>query len=62
MPDSNQLDQTYHFIMRCFVETGRAPHYTDIAREFSVSPDDGKRLLHEVMAVGLPNWLYPETR
>ncbi len=44
MTGTSQLDQTYHFIMRCFVETGRAPHYTDIAREFSVSPDDGKRL------------------
>lgn len=61
MTDASQLDQTYNFIMRCFVETGRAPHYTDIARAFSVSPDDGKRLLHELMAVGLPNWLYPET-
>jgi hypothetical protein len=60
MTGASRLDQTYHFIMRCFVETGRAPHYTDIARAFSVSPDDGKRLLHEVMAVGLPNWLYPE--
>ncbi len=61
MTDTSQLDQTYHFIMRCFVETGRAPHYTDIAAEFSVSPDDGKRLLHEVMAAGLPNWLHPDT-
>lgn len=61
MTDTSQLDQTYHFIMRHFVETGQAPHYTDIAAEFSVSPVDGKRLLHEVMAVGLPNWLYPET-
>jgi hypothetical protein len=61
MTGASQLDQTYHFIIRRFVETGRAPHYTDIAHEFSVSPDDGKHLLHELMAVSLPNWLYPET-
>ena len=61
MASSSQLDQTYHFIMGRFVETGEAPHYTDIAREFSATPDEGKRLLHEVIAVGLPNWLYPGT-
>jgi hypothetical protein len=61
MSDTSRLDQTYHFIMRRFVETGWAPHYTDIAREFSVSPGDGKGLLHDVIAAGLPNWLYPET-
>lgn len=61
MADTDQLDQTYHFIMKCFVDTGQAPHYTDIAREFSVSPDEGKRLLHALMGAGLPNWLHPET-
>ena len=61
MTDAKEFDQAYHFIMRRFVETGEAPHYTDIAREFSVPPDDGKRLLQRVMAAGLPNWVYPET-
>lgn len=61
MTEASQLDKTYHFIMSNFVEGGRAPHYTDIAAEFSVSPADGKRMLHDVIAVGLPNWLYPET-
>ncbi len=61
MADSDQLDRTFHFIMQHFVGTGRAPHFTDIAREFDVSPADGQRLLHDVMALGLPNWLFPDT-
>lgn len=56
-----QLDRTYHFILESFVARGFAPHFTEIAREFSVNPDEGKKLLHELMATGLPIWLYPGT-
>jgi hypothetical protein len=38
--------------MNSFVERGQAPHYTDIATEFSVSPAVGKKFLHDVTAVG----------
>lgn len=61
MADPQQLDQTYHFVLERFVERGQAPHYTEIADEFSVSPDEGSRLLHDLMAVNLPNWLFPGT-
>ena len=36
MADTRQLDRTYHFIMEAFVERGQAPHFTEIARAFSV--------------------------
>lgn len=61
MPDLQQLDKTFHFIMTTFVETGHAPHYTDIAREFGVSPEGGKTLLHELMGTGMAMWLHPGT-
>jgi hypothetical protein len=62
MPDTRRLNQVYHFIMETFVEQGHAPHYTDIAGAFSVSPDEGKKLLHELMDnTKLPIWLYPDT-
>ena len=61
MADLAHLDQTYHFILERFVETGQAPHYTDIARNFSISPDEGKQRLYDLMEVALPNWLYPGT-
>jgi hypothetical protein len=61
MPDATQLDRTYHYILETMVARGQAPHYTEIAKEFSVPPNEGKRLLHELMAAGLPNWLHPGT-
>lgn len=61
MEDMPQLDKTYHFIMTTFVETGHAPHYTDIAREFGVSPDEGKSLLHKLMGLNMAMWLQPGT-
>jgi hypothetical protein len=61
--DMSQItkDITYNFIIEYFVEWGRAPHFTEIAREFSVPPDEGKKLLHELMDTKLPIWLYPNT-
>lgn len=61
MADVQQLDRTYHFILETFVERGQAPHFTGIAQAFGVSPEEGKRLLHELMATGLPNFLFPDT-
>jgi hypothetical protein len=61
MPDATQLDQTYHYAMETIVARGQAPHYTEFAKKFSVSPDDGKKLLQDLMAAGLPNWLHPNT-
>lgn len=61
MAELSQLDRTYHFIMESFVRRGQAPHFIEIARTFSLLPEEGKRLLHELMKTGLPGWLYPDT-
>jgi hypothetical protein len=62
MPDTMQLDRTFHFIMKTFVERGGAPHYTEIAKEFFLKPGEGRQLLHELMGTGkMPMWLYPGT-
>jgi hypothetical protein len=61
MADVALLDRAYDFIMRRLIADGRAPHYTDMALGLGVPPADGLRLLRELMAVGLPNWLHPDT-
>lgn len=62
MPDANELDQAFHFIMETFVKRGDAPHYTEIARKFGVMPDEGKRLLHDLVNTGImAMWLHPGT-
>lgn len=61
MTDAQQLDRSYHFILKTLVEQGHAPHFTEIARAFRVGPEAGRLLLHELMGTGLPIWLYPDT-
>jgi len=41
MNEPNLLDRTFHIIMRRMVETGQAPHFTEIAAELGVSMEEG---------------------
>ena len=52
-----ELDRAYAFIMARMVEQGCAPHYTVLARTFGLDPEAGRRLLHALMATGIPCWL-----
>lgn len=62
MTDQDRLATTFRIIMRGLMETGRAPHYTDIAKDLGVTPDEGRRRLHELMDQRIPGcWLYPNT-
>ncbi len=58
---ATHLDQAYHFILSTFVERGQAPHFTEMAAKFDIPAEEGRKLLHELMAARLPNWLFPET-
>ena len=56
------LDKTYNVIITRLVETGQAPHYTEMASALGVSMEEGRRALHELMSAGvLGMWLFPDT-
>ena len=55
------LDKTFHFILKRMVETGQAPHYTEIAAGLGVSPEAGRKNLHELLSWRIPAWLFPGT-
>ena len=61
MHEPNQLDRVFQIIMKRMVETGQAPHYTEIAKEMGVSVEDGRKALHELYAPHFPGWLFPNT-
>ena len=61
MADPGLLDRMFHRIMRGLVETGRAPHYAEVARALGLSVEDGRRLLLDVMQAYPIGWLHPET-
>jgi len=62
MSEPNQFDKIFNIIMKRMVETGQAPHYTEIAAELGVSPEDGRKALQELFSMPMfPGWLYPNT-
>jgi len=61
MSDSNQSDRTFQIIMKHLMETGKAPHYTEIADELHVPVEQGRKALHELFSPGFPAWLFPNT-
>ncbi len=61
MTEPSELDKTFQIIMKLMVETGQAPHYTELAVEVGVSPEEGRKVLHELFSAGIPGWLFPNT-
>jgi hypothetical protein len=61
MSSATTPDKTFEIIMRQMVETGQAPHYTEIAEKLGLSIEEGRRAVHELFAAGVPGWLFPNT-
>ena len=61
MGEPSVLDKTFNIIMRRLVETGQAPHYTEIAKDLGVPVPEGRKALRDLMNSGVPGWLYPKT-
>ena len=61
MADLATLDKAYQITMTSMVQTGQAPHYTELATEMGVSMEEGKVILHELIDTGIPAWLHPGT-
>jgi hypothetical protein len=56
------LDRTFSVIMNRMVETGQAPHYTEIAAELGMSPREGRAALQKLFSKrGFPGWLDPNS-
>ncbi len=61
MTDARLMDQMFHRIMLALVESGRAPHYAELARAMGLTVEGGRRLLLDVMQAYPIGWLHPET-
>jgi hypothetical protein len=61
MSEAVTLDKTFQVIMKRMVETGQAPHYTELAADLEVSPEEGCKALHDLFRAGIPGWLFPNT-
>ena len=61
MPDLQLLDRAFASVMRRMIDTGQAPHYTELAADLGLSVEEGRQVLHDLMATGIPAWLHPDT-
>ena len=55
------LDRAFLYIMGRMGETGAAPHFSELAAEMVIPMEEGRNLVHEIMATGFPGWLHPDT-
>lgn len=55
------VQQTYTHILEHLIETGRAPHYTELAPMLAVKPDEARDLQFRAAKVGVGCWLNSDT-
>ena len=61
MSDPNQMDKLFQIIMKRMMETGQAPHFTEIAAEMDLPVEQAREALHELFSPDFPAWLFPNT-
>jgi hypothetical protein len=61
MSNPTMLDKTFQIITKGMVDTGVAPHYTEIAGELGLSMEEGRKAVHDLFSSGIPGWLFPNT-
>ena len=61
MADSDLVQRAYTAILRHNVERGVAPHYTRLARELGVSPDEARDLQREAAGAAVGCWISHDT-
>lgn len=60
MSELELLDRGYAAVMDRVVETGRAPHYTELAGELDIDIPAARALVHDLVEV-TPGWVHPGT-
>ena len=61
MAEATLIQQAYTSILKHLIHTGRAPHYTELARILGVAPDEARDLQHSASEAGVGCWLVHDT-
>ena len=57
----SEVQRVYKAIQRYFIETGRAPHYTELADALGMPVEEARSLQREAIALGVGAWFVAET-
>jgi hypothetical protein len=55
------VQRAYTSILEHFVQTGRAPHYTELGQILGLSPDEALHLQREAAKAGVGCWFVQDT-
>lgn len=62
MADPRLLADIYHTIISGIAQEGRAPHYTEVAAQLRLAPQQAREALHDLDRLGVPGfWVRPGT-
>lgn len=61
MAELELQDRAYFTINQYFIERGFGPHYTELAADLGLKPEEGRALMREVIESGIPAWQHPGT-
>ncbi len=55
------VQRSYTAVVRHFMKTGRAPHYTELSETLGVGPEEARKLQREAAASSVACWFVAET-
>ena len=61
MADAEQIQKAYTTILQHVVQTGRAPHHTELAVALGTTPDEAKELQEAAAAAAAGCWISSDT-
>jgi hypothetical protein len=61
MEESSLVQRAYTSVLRHFIATGRAPHYTELAADLHLEPEDARQIEHQAAESALACWFVRET-
>ena len=63
MASLEERQKVHQNVLRHFIETGRAPHYTELAEALGIVPERARHIIRETTAESpfLFAWMTPET-
>ena len=56
MTEASLVQRAYTTVLKHFVQTGRAPHYTELAEALGVTPDEANRLQRAAAQASVGCW------
>ncbi len=61
MEEATMVQRTYTAVVEHFVRTGRAPHYTELARILGLTPEQARQLQHRAAESAVACWFVKDT-